>query len=192
VSPYRRIHDELETVRRHLETAYEELQSTVEKLETTNEEPQSTNEELETTNEMLQSANAELEAMNDELRDRIDEALHANAFLGSILWSVEQAVVVLDAQLRVTAWSHAATELWGLRESEVDGEQFLNLNIGLPVGEPRDPLRNALAGAKQEPITLTGHDRRGQFIDCEISFAQLRNHLEEPNGAILVMSARSS
>jgi two-component system CheB/CheR fusion protein len=204
VSRYRQIHDELETVRRDLETAYEELQSTVEELETTNEELQSTNEELETTNEELQSTNEELEtmneelqstneeleAMNDELRDRTDEALHANAFLGSILWSIEQAVVVVDAHLRVTAWSNAATELWGLRENEVNGEHFLNLNIGLPVGELRDPLRNALAGAKQDAVTLTGHNRRGQAIECSISFAQLRNHLDEGKGVILLMAAR--
>jgi two-component system CheB/CheR fusion protein len=204
VSRYRQMHDELETVRRDLETAYEELQSTVEELETTNEELQSTNEELETTNEELQSTNEELEtmneelqstneeleAMNDELRDRTDEALHANAFLGSILWSIEQAVVVVDDQLRVTAWSNAATELWGLRESEVDGEHFLNLNIGLPVGELRDPLRSALAGETQGPVTLTGHNRRGQAITCEISFAQLRTHAEERKGVILVMAAR--
>ena len=204
VSRYRQIHDELETVRRDLETAYEELQSTVEELETTNEELQSTNEELETTNEELQSTNEELETMNeelhstneeletmnDELRERTDEALHANAFLGSILWSIEQAVVVIDTQLRVTAWSNAATELWGLRENEVDGEHFLNLNIGLPVGELRDPLRNALSGNKQASIALTGHNRRGQAIECEISFAQLRSHLGEAQGVILMMSAR--
>jgi two-component system CheB/CheR fusion protein len=204
VSRYRRLHDELETVRRDLETAYEELQSTVEELETTNEELQSTNEELETTNEELQSTNEELEtmneelqstneeleAMNDELRDRTDEALHANAFLNSILWSIEQAVIVVDTQLRVTAWSTAATELWGLRESEVDGEHFLNLNIGLPVGELRDPLRNALSGNRQEPVTLSGHNRRGQSIDCEITFAQLRDHREEGRGVILVMAAQ--
>src|SRR4051795_9021199 len=123
-------------------------------LETTNEELQSTNEELETMNEELQSTNEELETMNDELRDRTDEALHANAFLNSILWSIKQAVVVVDTQLRVTAWSNAATELWGLREHEVDGEHFLNLNIGLPVGELRDPLRNALAGNRQDTVTL--------------------------------------
>jgi two-component system CheB/CheR fusion protein len=128
--------------------------------------------------------------MNDELRDRTDEALHANAFLGSILWSIEQAVVVVDPQLRVTAWSNAATELWGLRENEVNGEHFLNLNIGLPVGELRDPLREALSGNKQDPVTLTGHNRRGQSIECEISFAQLRNHLDEARGVILVMAAR--
>jgi two-component system CheB/CheR fusion protein len=204
VTRYRNLQTELELTNRQLETAYEELQSTVEELETTNEELQSTveelettneelqstNEELETMNEELQSTNEELETMNDELRERTDEALLASSFLGSILWSIQQAVVVVDTQLRVTAWSNAATELWGLREAEVEGEHLLNLNIGLPVGELRDPLRNALAGNAQSPVKLEGHNRRGQSIVCEISFAQLRDHLDEEKGLILVMAAR--
>lgn len=147
-------------------------------------------EELDTAYEELQSTNEELEAMNDELRDRTDEALHANAFLASILWSIDQAVVVLDTQMRVTAWSAAATELWGLRDVEVDGEYFLNLNIGLPVGDLRDPLRFALGGKQPAPVTLTGHNRRGQPIECEISFAELRDSLNAGKGVILVMNAK--
>src|SRR5262249_23115996 len=125
----RQLQDDLERARRDLETAYEELQSTVEELETTNEELQSTNEELETTNEELQSTNEELETMNeelqstneeletmnDELRDRTDDALGASAFLGSILSSIPQSVIVVDSQFRVLAWSRATAELWGLR-----------------------------------------------------------------------------
>ena len=104
ITRHRALHSELEQARRELETAYEELQSTVEELETTNEELQSTNEELETTNEELQSTNEELETMNeelqstneeletmnDELRDRTDESLRINAFLATILGSIQQ------------------------------------------------------------------------------------------------------
>jgi two-component system, chemotaxis family, CheB/CheR fusion protein len=203
VTRSRALTHELESARRELETAYEELQATVEELETTNEELQSTNEELETTNEELQSTNEELETMNeelqstneeletmnDELRERTDEALHANSFLSSILSSVAQAVVVVDAQLRVTKWSHAATDLWGLREDEVEGENVLNLDIGVPVGELREPVWGILAGRDEEPVVLEGHDRRGRPVRCEVSFAQLRSHLGEIHGAILVMAA---
>ncbi len=203
VSRHHALAAELETVRRNLETAYEELQATVEELETTNEELQSTNEELETTNEELQSTNEELEtmneelhstneeleAMNDELRDRTDEALHANSFLSSILSSVEQAVVVVDPQLRITKWSRAAAELWGLREDEVEEQNLLNLDIGVPVAELRESVWGVLAGHEQEPMALEGHDRRGRRVRCEVSFAPLRSHLDDVLGAILVMVA---
>ena len=143
-------------------------------------------------NEELQSTNEELEAMNDELRDRTDEALHANAFLSSILSSVEQAVIVVDSNLHVTKWSQAASELWGLREDEVDGEHLLNLDIGVPVGELNEPIRRVLAGEAQEPVRLQGHNRRGQAVRCEASFTQLRSHLDDLQGVILVLTVEKS
>ena len=143
-------------------------------------------------NEELQSTNEELEAMNDELRDRTDEALHANSFLSSILSSVAQAVVVVDPQLRITKWSRAASDLWGLREEEVEGENLLNLDIGVPVADLREPIWGLLAGRDEDPVALEGHDRRGRSVHCEVSFAQLRSHLGEIQGAILVMAAAES
>ena len=206
VTPHRAMQLELEHARRELETAYEELQSTVEELETTNEELQSTNEELETTNEELQSTNEELETMNeelqstneeletmnDELRERTDEALRANSFLGSVLAGIHQSVVVVDKQLRVTAWSRAAAELWGLRADEVQGEHLLNLDIGIPVDRLHDSLRAVLAGEEPPGIELDGHNRRGQPVHVVVSFAQLQTHNQEPDGVIVAMSAKRS
>jgi two-component system CheB/CheR fusion protein len=132
VTTHRTLEDDLERARRELETAYEELQSTVEELETTNEELQSTNEELETT--------------NDELRERTDETLRANSFLASVLSSIHQAVVVVDRDMQILAWSRLATELLGLLNDEVEGDHLLSLDIGLPVDKLRAPLRRVLAG----------------------------------------------
>ena len=202
---HRALEDDLERAKRELETAYEELQSTVEELETTNEELQSTNEELETTNEELQSTNEELETMNeelqstneeletmnDELRERTDETLHANSFLASVLSGIQQGVVVVDRTLRVLAWSRRATDLWGLRDDEVEGEHLLNLDIGIPVQRLRDPLRRVLAGEKAAEVELDGHDRRGRPVHVRIGVAPLESlpGADEPFGAILLLSA---
>jgi two-component system, chemotaxis family, CheB/CheR fusion protein len=202
---HRTLEADLERAKRELETAYEELQSTVEELETTNEELQSTNEELETTNEELQSTNEELETMNeelqstneeletmnDELRERTDETLQANSFLGSVLSGIEQGVVVVDRTLRIVAWSRRATDLWGLRDDEVEGEHLLNLDIGIPVPRLRDPIRRVLSGTAVDDLELDGHDRRGKPVHVQIAFAPLqsRPEAEEPDGAILLVSA---
>jgi two-component system, chemotaxis family, CheB/CheR fusion protein len=202
---HRALEESLELARRELETAYEELHSTVEELETTNEELQSTNEELETTNEELQSTNEELETMNeelqstneeletmnDELRERTDETLQTNSFLGSVLSGIQQGVVVVDRTLRVVAWSRRTTELWGLRDDEVEGEHLLNLDIGIPVQQLRDPIRHVLAGSPADDLDLDGHDRRGKPLQVRIAFAPLQNRpdAEEPDGAILLVSA---
>jgi two-component system CheB/CheR fusion protein len=205
VTALARLSDDYDRSKRELENAYEELQSTVEELETTNEELQSTNEELETTNEELQSTNEELETMNeelqstneeletmnDELRERTDETLQANTFLGSVLSGIRQGVIVVDRTLRVVAWSRRATDLWGLRDVEVEGEHLLNLDIGLPVQRLRDPIRRVVAGSGVPDLELEGHDRRGKPVRVRIAFAPLQNRpdAEEPDGAILLVSA---
>jgi two-component system CheB/CheR fusion protein len=146
VSRYKRLQDDLQHSSQELEMAYEELQSTNEELETTNEELQSSNEELETTNEELQSSNEELETMNeelqstneelqtlnDEMRRRTEELNEVNAFLEAIFTSLRGGIVVVNQDLYIQIWNYKAEDLWGLRVDEVQGQHFLNLDIGLP------------------------------------------------------------
>jgi two-component system CheB/CheR fusion protein len=202
-SRYQHLRTELDDSRRELKTAYEELQSTVEELETTNEEFQSTNEELETTNEELHSTNEELETMNEELqstneeletinnerRDRSAEVTELNQFLGSILGSLQSAVVVLGTEMEVRAWNRQAEDLWGLRSDEVLNQHFLNLDIGFPVENLRGPIRSLLAGrAEHDQLTGPAVNRRGRPIECTVSLNQLVG-AGTTHGVILVMDA---
>jgi two-component system, chemotaxis family, CheB/CheR fusion protein len=181
-------YEELQSTNEELETTNEELQSTVEELETTNEELQSTNEELETMNEELQSTNEELQTMNDELRTRGDELNSANAFLNAILASLQGGVAVVDRELRVVAWNQQAEDLWGLRETEVAGRQFLNLDIGLPVDQLRTLLRKCISSESDgERVSLDAVNRRGKPIRCQVTCTPLRGTNEEMRGAILLM-----
>jgi two-component system CheB/CheR fusion protein len=203
VTRYRRLGEALQESRRELEIAYEELQSTVEELETTNEELQSTNEELETTNEELQSTNEELETMNeelqatneeletinDELQQRTDELNTVNTFLEAVLASFAAAVVVVDRELRITAWNNAARELWGLHSTEVYGEHLLNLDIGFPVDKLRTPIRAVLAGDDGKVLALDAVNRRGKAIRVSTRFAPLTSNGGTVRGAIVMMEA---
>ena len=95
---------------------------------------------------------------------------------------------MLDRQLRVVEWSRAAADVWGLRPDEVEGEHFLNLDFGLPVGDLREPIRNVLAGKEQPMLSLAGRNRVGRPVACEIKIAQLRTHRDEIDGVILLVS----
>ena len=202
VTHHRRLQTELEKSRQELETAYEELQSTneelettneelqstVEELETTNEELQSTNEELETMNEELQSGNEELQTTNDELRERTDEVNRSNAFLESILASLHAAAVVLDPSFNVLWWNAEASELWGLREDEVQGQSILNLDIGLPVEQLRPPVRAVLSGRSTfQEVMLSATNRRGKVIQCRVTCTPLADAERDTQGVILLM-----
>jgi two-component system, chemotaxis family, CheB/CheR fusion protein len=188
-------YEELQSTNEELETTNEELQSTVEELETTNEELQSTNEELETMNEELQSTNDELQVINDQLRISTAQLDALNAFLETVLTSMQAGVAVVDPDLRVRMWNRRAEDLWGLRSSEVVGQHFLNLDIGLPIDPLRPMLRAALS---EEAVTgalqIDAVNRRGRPIVVQVACTPLRRAGAAPEGAIIVMetSARES
>jgi two-component system CheB/CheR fusion protein len=201
VTSHRRLQADLEKSRQELETAYEELQSTneelettneelqstVEELETTNEELQSTNEELETMNEELQSGNEELQTINDELRERTDEVNQSKAFLESILASLHAAVVI-DTNFNILMWNVEAYELWGLRDDEVQGQSFLNLDIGLPVEQLRTPVRTVLSGRDTfQRVLLEATNRRGKAIQCRVTCTPLVAAERDIQGVIMLM-----
>jgi two-component system CheB/CheR fusion protein len=206
VTSQRRLQNELDGSKRELENTYEELQSTVEELETTNEELQSTNEELETTNEELQSTNEELETMNEELqstneeletineelRQRTLELNEVNAFLESILTSMGVAVVVLDRNLTVQVWNAHSADLWGLRGEEVEGENLLNLDLGLSVERLKTPLREVMRnGGSRVELVLDATNRRGRPIECRVIALPLNVDGDGVGGAILLMEELS-
>jgi two-component system CheB/CheR fusion protein len=201
ITRFRRLQDELRGSHQELETAYEELQSTNEELETTNEELQSTVEELETTNEELQSTNEELETMNeelqstneelstanDQLRQRSDELNHLNTFLESILTSLHQAVVVVDKELLVKGWNKKAEDLWGLRADEVQGQHFLNLDIGIQVDRLRAPIRSVLSGERElQTMQIDGINRRGRPVELTVGCTPLGSD-GDVRGVIVMM-----
>jgi two-component system CheB/CheR fusion protein len=194
VTRFKRLQEAVEHSKRDVEVAYEELQSTVEELETTNEELQSTNEELETMNEELQSTNEELETINDELNLRTEELNQTNFFLESILGSLEAGVVVLDETLRVSAWNDGARNLWGLRSDEVQGQHFMNLDIGLPVEKLQSALRAVLAGKDVDhTYSIGATNRRGRPVAVNVHLSPLStNGQQTPRGVIVFMEANDT
>ena len=188
VGRYKVLREELERAQRELEAAYEELQSINEELETTNEELHSTNEELETMNEELQSTNEELEATNNELRQRTLDLDDSNVYLEAILGSMGSGVIVLNRQLTVRVWNRVSEDLWGLRSEEVEGQHFLNLDIGLPIDELSQPIRAAVtAEGEIVDIRLPAVNRRGRAIDVDVRVAPLRRDGQAPDGAIVLV-----
>jgi two-component system CheB/CheR fusion protein len=202
VSRYKRLQEELQHSHQELETAYEELQSTneeketaneelqstVEELETTNEELQSTNEELETMNEELQSTNEELQATNEELSQRSDQLNQAAAFLQSIMASLRSALIVVDKDLSIKAWSPQAAELWGLSAAEVVEKNLLGLDIGLPADSVRQLLKSVLAKEPQNAeVVVDAVNRRGKAIRCRLICTPLAGPDHDVRGAIFLM-----
>ncbi|MGB6013108.1 MAG: PAS domain-containing protein, partial [Nodosilinea sp.] len=155
----------------------------------TNEELQSTNEELETMNEELQSANEELQTVNDEVQRSSVDLNQSNAFLECVFTSLKGGVVVVNHDFQVQIWNNKAQDLWGLRPEEVVGQNFLNLDIGLPVEQLRQPIRDCLASVDSNAaeITLEAVNRKGRSFTCHITFTPMMNTENLARGVIVVM-----
>ena len=171
VTRYRRLQIALQAARGDAETAGEVLQATVEELETTNEE---------------------LQTMNDDLQQRGMELNTTNAFLEAILASLPAAIVV-DRTLRVQAWNAAARELWGLTTDEAVGQDFMSLDIGLPVEKLHAPLRGVLANGhgNRDIVRLDATNRRGRAVTTRVELAALHRG-GSTDGVILLMETEDA
>src|SRR6266545_4113773 len=148
-------------------------------------------EELEHANRGLEEAYEELQSTNDELSRRSAELNEVNAFLESIWASLGGAVTVLDDDMRILVWNQRAEDLWGVRQDEVQGKHFFNLDIGLPMDRILPPLRAALSdgstGTVQPALVLDANNRRGKQISCRVNCSPLLGADSHVRGVIVVM-----
>lgn len=97
-------------------------------------------------------------------------------------------MAVLDPQLRVLVWNHGIEDLWGVREEEVQGRSFLNLDIGLPVDQVQPALRQALSGDNGSQSTVVqAVNRRGKSVTCRVTCSPLITNDKAIRGVIVVV-----
>ncbi len=123
----------LQSIIQELEAANEELQSANEEILSSNEELQSTNEELDTAKEELQSTNEELNTVNEELHGTNDELSRVNSDLINLLGSVQIAIVIVSADLRIRRFTPMAEKVLNLIPADLDRAiGHINPNIDCP------------------------------------------------------------
>jgi two-component system CheB/CheR fusion protein len=139
-------------------------------------------------NEELQSTNEELQTTIEELRQRSEGAQSLERLSPVDSERRPSGVVVLDREVRVTGWNPRAEDLWGLRHDEVVGQNFLNLDIGLPIDQLRSAIRACLNGdAEYDEVTVSATNRRGKSIECHVTSTPLTGPGKETRGVILMM-----
>jgi two-component system CheB/CheR fusion protein len=149
---------EMEEMREAMQASVEGFGATNEELQSTNEELQSTNEELTTSREEMQSMNEELETLNRELRARVDDLSRTNSDVRNLLDSAEDAVLFLDAGLRLRLFTAGATRLFRLIPGDV-GRRITDIANDLVLPELETHLQRVLqtlAHHEQEVSTRDG------------------------------------
>jgi len=142
----------------YLKTVLEDYESTTDVLRSTQSELAAANEELQTLNEELTSANEELQRLKRELHFKTRELDHARDELVSVLQSARVAIVVLDADLRISSFTPAAGVLFHLHDTDtgkpvreiLQGPEAADLeNACLRVLQDLHPQERVIAHAAQ-------------------------------------------
>jgi two-component system CheB/CheR fusion protein len=174
-----------DTLRRsllHLEQTNEELEASSEELQASLEELQSSNDDLEASNADLQSANDAMAALNQQLRVRGEELEKLNTDLENIQNSLNQGMVIVDKDLRVTLFSPLAVRVFGLVAADV-GHPL----IGLPTTVPIPDLREALLSVVHEGCScnLQALSEENSYL---LQLSPYRNSEGHSLGAIITLT----
>jgi two-component system, chemotaxis family, CheB/CheR fusion protein len=172
----------LQSVIQELEAANEELQSANEEILSSNEELQSTNEELDTAKEELQSTNEELNTVNEELHGRNEELSRVNGDLLNLLASVQIAIVIVGADMRIRRFTPMAEKVLNLIAADVERSiGHINPNIeGTNLAELIGECIDTISVIEREV-----RDRQGRWYALRVRpYRSLDNKIE---GAVLAL-----
>lgn len=134
----------------------DEVQATTSQLEAANKELVTATSDLEATGDELARAATELSAINDELEQRSSDVERVTAYLQSVIDGVPGAVVVVDVDQKVRAWSAGAAARWGSPRSDVSGKAFGRLDLKGETPDLIGCVRSILAdeAVAGEPTTV--------------------------------------
>lgn len=128
-----------------------ELQSVNEELEASSEELQASSEELQASNEELQASNEELAVLNQESFQRGDLLQHLNSHLANVEASINQGMVIVDQDLRISRFTPLAVRVFGLVDTDV-GLPVLSARTTLPIPGLAAALRGVVGGGPRLSI----------------------------------------
>ena len=94
---------------------------------------------------------------------------------------------MLDANACVRTWNRWSENAWGLREEEVTGHPFAQLDIGLPVQQLTGLVQQTLTQQTPGEATLEALDRRGRAILCRVRVSPLLNEDRTAQGVVLLV-----
>jgi two-component system, chemotaxis family, CheB/CheR fusion protein len=172
----------LQSVIEQQEGANEELQSANEEVQSANEELQSINEELETSKEEIQSSNEELATVNDELHNRNLELSQSNNDLLNLLTSVQMAILMVGADLRIRRFTPTAEKLFNLIPADV-GRPVGDIKLNVPVDDLEKQLAEVIDTVSVREMEV--QDKQGRWFSLRLRpYKTLENKID---GAVIVL-----
>jgi two-component system, chemotaxis family, CheB/CheR fusion protein len=191
----KQLQDELNAVKEDMrsiieeqEASNEELQSANEEIVSSNEELQSINEELETSKEEVESTNEELMTINTELQVRNEQLAEAYEYAEAVFGTIREAVIVLDAELRVKSANRAFYKIFQSKEDVTEGMLIYELgNRQWDIPELRSLLENVV----YNDTPVFGHEIQHEFpgVGKKIMLVNARRIVQKIHRQQLVLLA---
>ncbi|TDP82885.1 two-component system CheB/CheR fusion protein [Aquabacterium commune] len=174
-----RLRDELAVAREHLHAMVQQLERANDDRQSLHEELQASSEELQSSNEELQASNEELTTLNEQLLAKSEELTGLNDTLLSIESSMQVALVVVDARLRVRRFNPLAVRIFGLLEHDV-GRSLASVPCSLPLSGLPEQIGQVLASG-EALVSRIDQDERHYLMQL----SPLRDADGQLHGAIL-------
>ncbi|MBH1987798.1 MAG: PAS domain-containing protein [Burkholderiales bacterium] len=174
--------EELAVSREHLHAMVQQLERANEDRQSLHEELQASSEELQSSNEELQASNEELTTLNEQLLAKSDELIDLNDTLLSIESSMQMALVVVDAQLRVRRFNPLAVRIFGLLEHDV-GRSLASVPCSLPLDSLPRQIGEVLRTGEAQVARVDQDDRH--YL---MQLSPLRDAQGQLHGAILTFT----
>lgn len=165
-----------------LEKVNEELEASSEELQSSSEELQSSNEELQASIEELQATNEELGTLNQQLRIRSDQLEHLNIDLENIQSSLNQGMVIVDANLRINRFSALAVRVFGLVDNDI-GQPLIGVPTTIPLPTLREALLAVIRGEERHSIEASSEE-----VSYLVQVMPYRNREGQCLGAIITLT----
>ncbi len=182
------LREDLRSIVEEQETANEELQSANEEIVSSNEELQSINEELETSKEELESTNEELITINQELQVRNEQLSEAHEYTQYVIATIREAVIVLDAYLRVKTANEAFYRIFKCREEKTEGNLIYEINQRQwDIPGFRELLEKATGKAKEINGFELNHDFLG--VGEKVLLINLKRVVQQSQGQQFLLIA---
>ena len=173
------LRDELAVAREHLHTMVQQLERANEDRQSLHEELQASSEELQSSNEELQASNEELTTLNEQLLAKSEELTDLNDTLLSIESSMQVALVVVDARMRVRRFNPLAVRIFGLLDHDV-GRSLASVPCSLPLAGLPEQIGQVLATGEALVSRIDQEDRH--YL---MQLSPLRDADGQLHGAIL-------
>ncbi|HEX6495434.1 MAG TPA: chemotaxis protein CheB [Acidobacteriaceae bacterium] len=174
--------DYLQSIIESQEATNEELQSANEEIQSGNEELQSTNEELQTSKEELESANEELHTVNEEMQHRNELLSQLNNDLTNLLNTVNLAMVMVGADLRLRRFTSQATTVLGLMSTDV-GRPIPRLKLKIDSTKLEQMMLDVMQEVQPKVYDLKDHDGK----PCRLRITPYRTLDNRIEGVVLTI-----